>query len=99
MYCRNCGKEIDENAVVCIHCGCLVANVKMPSTYSSGSKKALGALFFLLLGLIGLIIGLCIYPKETIERESFIEGWFAGLSVIMILGIFIVVGVMAGVML
>ena len=53
----------------------------------------------MLLGLIGLIIGLCIYPKETIERESFIEGWFAGLSVIMILGIFIVVGVMAGVML
>lgn len=21
MYCRNCGKEINENAVMCIHCG------------------------------------------------------------------------------
>lgn len=21
MYCRNCGKEIDDNAAVCIHCG------------------------------------------------------------------------------
>ena len=21
MYCRNCGKEIDENAYVCPHCG------------------------------------------------------------------------------
>lgn len=21
MYCRNCGKEIDDKAVVCIHCG------------------------------------------------------------------------------
>ena len=22
MYCSNCGKEIDNNAEVCIHCGC-----------------------------------------------------------------------------
>ncbi|MGL4849047.1 MAG: zinc-ribbon domain-containing protein [Clostridium sp.] len=21
MYCKNCGKEIDDKAVVCIHCG------------------------------------------------------------------------------
>jgi len=21
MYCRNCGKEIDDKAVVCVHCG------------------------------------------------------------------------------
>lgn len=24
MYCRNCGKEIDENAFICVHCGSLV---------------------------------------------------------------------------
>lgn len=24
MYCRECGKEIDDKAVVCIHCGCAV---------------------------------------------------------------------------
>lgn len=22
MFCKNCGKEIDDKAVVCIHCGC-----------------------------------------------------------------------------
>lgn len=22
MYCRNCGKQVDDKAVVCIHCGC-----------------------------------------------------------------------------
>ena len=21
MFCKNCGKEIDDNAVVCVHCG------------------------------------------------------------------------------
>lgn len=24
MYCKNCGNEINEHAVVCIHCGCAV---------------------------------------------------------------------------
>lgn len=22
MFCKNCGKEVDEKAYVCIHCGC-----------------------------------------------------------------------------
>lgn len=21
MYCKNCGQQIDDNAVVCVHCG------------------------------------------------------------------------------
>ncbi|MCB5287840.1 MAG: zinc ribbon domain-containing protein, partial [Candidatus Cloacimonetes bacterium] len=21
MFCKNCGKEIDDNAIICIHCG------------------------------------------------------------------------------
>lgn len=27
MYCSNCGKEIDDKAVVCIHCGVATANM------------------------------------------------------------------------
>lgn len=26
MFCTHCGKEIDDKAVVCIHCGCPTAN-------------------------------------------------------------------------
>ena len=26
MYCSNCGKEIDNKAVICIHCGCAINN-------------------------------------------------------------------------
>lgn len=26
MFCSNCGKEIDDKAVVCVHCGCAVQN-------------------------------------------------------------------------
>ena len=27
MYCKNCGAEIDDNAVVCVKCGVLVADI------------------------------------------------------------------------
>ncbi|MFI3293127.1 MAG: TM2 domain-containing protein [Rikenellaceae bacterium] len=26
MFCKNCGKEINNNAVICVHCGCSVGN-------------------------------------------------------------------------
>ena len=28
MFCSNCGKEINDNAVVCINCGCKTSNFK-----------------------------------------------------------------------
>ncbi len=35
MFCSNCGKEINDNAVVCIHCGVAVKN-------STGTPNNLG---------------------------------------------------------
>ena len=29
MFCRNCGKEVDDNAYVCTGCGCLVNDGKV----------------------------------------------------------------------
>ena len=26
MFCKNCGKEIDDKAVICIYCGCATGN-------------------------------------------------------------------------
>lgn len=31
MFCYNCGKEIDDKAVVCIHCGVETKNMKSSS--------------------------------------------------------------------
>lgn len=28
MICKNCGKEIDDKAVICVHCGCLTTDNK-----------------------------------------------------------------------
>lgn len=31
MYCRNCGKEIEDEAVVCVNCGCEIKNLNAKS--------------------------------------------------------------------
>ena len=64
-YCTHCGKEVNDNAVVCIHCGC-----SLNKNSEGESKTGLGALLGFLLGLIGLIIGLCLYPNNIF---SYIE--------------------------
>ncbi len=28
MYCKHCGKEINDQAVICVHCGCSVVEKK-----------------------------------------------------------------------
>lgn len=45
MFCQNCGNEINDNAVVCIHCGCAV-----PSNTETKSMAATVLLWFFLGG-------------------------------------------------
>lgn len=67
MFCKNCGKEIDDKAAVCIHCGVPTANsqpqqvvVTTPPTNSFAiaglilSFFSFGALIGLILSIIGL---------------------------------------------
>ena len=45
MFCNNCGKEIDDKAVVCVHCGCQTQNAQ-PATGKSWLTTLLLCLFF-----------------------------------------------------
>jgi len=51
-YCRNCGKEIDDNADVCIYCGFFVREVKKVDP-NAKSKLAAGLLAFFV-GTLGI---------------------------------------------
>ncbi len=61
-YCMKCGKEIDEEAIVCIHCGCQTGK----PIYQAGgmsvdpNEPANGGLVFLsvLIPLVGIILGI-----------------------------------------
>ena len=52
MFCYHCGKEVDENAFVCVYCGYTLAN---PSNPNSKLKSKITA------GLLAILIGLGIH--------------------------------------
>ncbi len=62
MYCPNCGKEVGENAVVCVNCGGPLNNYQVPGTKTSKGKgiasMVLGilAIYYCLSAFIGLAV-------------------------------------------
>ena len=54
MFCQNCGKEIDDKAVICPHCGVPVTSSK-PAVVSNGEKEWLVTLLLcIFLGGFGI---------------------------------------------
>lgn len=52
MFCTNCGKEIDNNAVICVHCG-VATGKQMSNNESSGRSWVAALLLCLFLGGLG----------------------------------------------
>ena len=89
MYCKNCGKEIDDKAVICIYCGCATGNgtVNVSSEEKNNTPKGwVGFLFGFFFGILGLL-GLLMYPDGTIARKTFIKGWLITFVVCTVLEI------------
>ena len=66
MFCQKCGKEIHNEAVVCIHCGCSVnrgssvstQNTSYRAVQESSSTANCAMLFAFLIPIVGLILGI-----------------------------------------
>lgn len=75
MFCPKCGKEVEDDADVCIHCGRSLSKKNQNDAKYNESKAGIGVVLALFLGLIGLIIGISIYPEGTIARKTFLKSW------------------------
>ncbi len=68
MYCRNCGAEIDDNAVICVKCGVPVRgnkrNVNQSDEEASVGLKVL-SFFFPLIGLVLFCVWNNNYPEKA----------------------------------
>lgn len=54
MYCSNCGAEVNDNAVVCVKCGCAV-NQPRPAYYNGSCKDWLVTLLLcFFVGYLGI---------------------------------------------
>ena len=67
MFCRNCGKEIDDNAYVCPHCGVLTNQTAAKPAVNDSGSAGWGVLgfFFPIVGLILFLIWRTDRPKTA----------------------------------
>lgn len=67
-YCSNCGAEIDENAVVCVKCGCAVQGKQLQNTMNEDTANVGFIILSVLIPLFGVIYWLVKakeYPKRA----------------------------------
>lgn len=66
-FCSHCGAQIEDDAVVCVKCGCSVAGPKSAPKEEDGPNKGFSALsfFFPLVGLILYLVWKDTYPLRA----------------------------------
>ena len=55
MYCRNCGREIDDKAVICVHCGVPTHNMYLAGNGMMPQEQPKSANGF---GIAGFVVSL-----------------------------------------
>ncbi len=97
MYCKNCGGEINDNAVVCIHCGCAVnepthtaAPVQTPKTNVLAIVGFVLSFFVPLAGLICSAIG---YKRADRDYDGNCKGLALAGTILSAISLAIVVAV------
>ena len=88
MYCKKCGKEINDNAVICPSCGCATdkyeqKNFKNESDSSGAGWAVLGFLF----PLIGLILYLVWKEELPLRAKSIGKGALVSVIVNVVIGL------------
>jgi hypothetical protein len=63
MYCKQCGKEIFKEAVICVNCGCAVGG----GTVSSGTLTA-GYICAVVMPIIGVVVAILCLAKGKITH-------------------------------
>ena len=93
MFCKKCGAEIMDEAVICPKCGCETKNrnEKLPVLDADEPKTGIGILCGLFLGLIGLIIGLCLYKEGTIARNTFMKSFLTTWGITFAISVIILI--------
>ena len=70
--CSKCGNEIHDDAVICVHCGCLVGELVVKKEKKVKEPKEESALLAFFLGLLSFfcpILGLIIFIISVITKS------------------------------
>lgn len=66
MFCKNCGKEVNDNAVICPNCGVQLAQLKGSNAVDETKSNSMAVIGFILsffISIAGLICSIIAYRK------------------------------------
>ena len=86
-YCQYCGKEIQEGAVVCIHCGRSIEPFNTAKTDPNDAPSTAFSVLGFFIPIIGLVLYLVNMDKSPLKAKSAGKGALLGVIVWTILGI------------
>lgn len=91
MFCKYCGKEIDDKAYVCIHCGKIVGDARDIQQATNGEENS--TFGYGVLGFFIPIVGLVLYfvwkNEKPLTAKACGIGAIAGFIGSFVLGIII----------
>ena len=93
MFCKHCGAEIADEAVICVKCGKPVA--EMPGTVSADNDKPSTGLNILsfFIPLVGLILYLTQKNQYPVKAKALgkwaLIGWITGIVLTIVYTVFI----------
>lgn len=90
MFCKNCGEEIDDNAVVCPKCGVAVKEVAAATAADDAPNMGFAVLGFFF-PIVGLILYLVWHTDYPLKAKSCGKGALIGFCVGMVSSILMVV--------
>ena len=80
-YCQHCGAQVQEQAVVCVNCGCALTPINQESDVASPGLNVLSFFF----PLVGLILYIAYQEKTPVKAIGFVTALcLTMLSVIML---------------
>ena len=87
-YCQKCGKEIMDEAVICVHCGCQVPGASRKIVATDDAPDLVSAILGGIIPLLGLIM-YCVYRDTRPQKAlSFIKGAGIGFAINLVLVLF-----------
>lgn len=90
MYCKNCGKNVDDNSLYCNNCGTRLDNVQKQNTSEDSSSFGFAVLGFFI-PLAGLILFIIYEGKKPKRAKSAGKGALIGFITKIVLSIIFVI--------
>lgn len=90
MYCKNCGRTVDDTSSYCNNCGARIDN--KPNADASEDSLSLGfAIFGFFIPIVGLILFLIYEGKKPKRAKSAVKGALIGFITEIVLAIILVI--------